>query len=412
MRAVKNTFITLLPLSASHGLMHILAAALPALSLLVKEEFQLTNTAVGLLSFAFAAATGLGNMPAGLLSDRFGGLSLISFGFFSTSILSIFLLFAPDLLSVALIFIAIGLFLGLYHPAALSYIAQSVRLKRGKVFGFHETGASIGSAITPLIAGFICFYLSWRFVYPILAVPAIALALLILTIHHEKDKGGKDSPDVPKDAPAHPPAAKNTTNDIWVFLRQIMCTGSLRRVYIAECVFGFVFGGALTFIPIFLGEAKGLDPAFAVTVASVFTVGGALGKVVGGHFSDLIGEQKVMTLGFFLVTPLFFILSFIPSLWSIITLGLAGVIFPMVLTAVITSLSKEIEPSRTGIAFGLLMLAGFGFGAISRIILGVVSDSFGITTVFYPIVIATLVGGIASCISRNRSNVSRDRRAR
>ena len=56
--------LTLLPLTASHGLMHIMAVALPAVSPLVKEEFHLTNTSVGVLTFAFAAAIGLGSMRA------------------------------------------------------------------------------------------------------------------------------------------------------------------------------------------------------------------------------------------------------------------------------------------------------------------------------------------------------------
>jgi uncharacterized membrane protein (DUF106 family) len=51
-------------------------------------------------------------------------------------------------------------------------------------------------------------------------------------------------------------------------------------------------------------------------------------------------------------------------------------------------------------AFGLLMFAGFGFGSTSRIILGLVSDSFGISAVFYPLVVAVLIGGVLNvCMS-------------
>nr|AAU82783.1 hypothetical protein GZ1C11_15 [uncultured archaeon GZfos1C11] len=155
MKTVKKMGFTLLPLSASHGVMHILATALPALSLLVKDEFQLSNTTIGLLSFAFAAAIGFGGIPSGMLSDRSDGIKLICIGFFSTALLSAFLLIVPNFLSVALIFIAIGFLLSLYHPAALSYIAKSFSETRGKAYGVHELGASIGIAIAPLIAGFI-----------------------------------------------------------------------------------------------------------------------------------------------------------------------------------------------------------------------------------------------------------------
>ncbi len=116
--------------------------------------------------------------------------------------------------------------------------------------------------------------------------------------------------------------------------------------------------------------------------------------LAGGHLTDFMGEQKVMAFGFYLVAPLFFIVPFLPLFGAILALALAGLIFPVVLPAIITTTSKEIELSRTGLAFGLLMFAGFGFGSISRLIMGVVSDSFGIAAVFYPLVIVTLAGGL------------------
>ncbi|MDI6811099.1 MAG: MFS transporter [archaeon] len=387
-RTTPSTF-TLLPLTASHGLMHIMAVALPALSLLVKEEFHLTNTAVGMLSFAFAAAIGLGSIPAGLLSDRVEGLRLIRFGFLSTALLSALLLLSRDFLAVTLVFIAMGFFLSFYHPSALSHIARSFKARLGKTYGVHETGASIGLAITPLIAGFISYYYEWRFVYLFLAVPALFIAFLLF----RKRKGGNFEVERTKqntDAHSH-------VHTLKAFLREMIRTSSIRRVYLTEGLFGFVIGGALTFIPIFLNEAKGLSPEFAVVITSVFTAGGALGKLVGGHLADFVGEQKVMAIGFFLVAPLFFIVPFLPLFWAILALALAGLIFPAVLPAIISTISKEIELSKTGVAFGLLMLAGFGFGSISRPLMGVVGDSFGISTVFYPIVIVTLAGGLLNC---------------
>lgn len=398
MKTEKNTAsaVTLLPLTASHGLMHVMAAALPVLSLLVMDEFQLTYSAVGLLSFAFAAAIGLGSILAGLLSDRFDGMRLISLGFFSTAILSALLLLTHNFLSLALIFIIMGFFLSFYHPSALSYIAKSFRVRRGKAYGVHETGASIGLAITPLIAAFISFYYGWRFVYLLLAVPAIVFAFLPLGMMKVRKggwRGGREEQKFYSDANVNVNANTND-RELRVFLRQVISTGSLRRIYVIEGLFGFVIGGALTFIPIFLNEAKGLGPELAVTITCVFTAGGAIGKFAGGHFSDIVGERKVMATGFFLVAPLFFAVPFLPLLWAILALALAGLIFPTVLPAIITTIGKEIEPSRTGIAFGLLMFAGFGVASISRLILGLVSDSFGISAVFYPIVIATLVGGL------------------
>jgi FSR family fosmidomycin resistance protein-like MFS transporter len=383
-RDAPSTF-TLLPLTTSHGLMHIMAVALPALSPLVKDEFGLTYTAVGMLSFAFAAAIGVGSIPAGLLADRFDGIVLIKLGFFVTAIFSAVLLFPRDFVSTTLIFIALGFFLSFYHPSALAHIARTFSVNRGRIYGVYEAGASIGVAISPLIAGLIAYYYGWRFVYLFLALPAFFIALVLF--------GNQ------KGIPAEVGRTRqhNDATILKAFLRQMIRTSSIRRVYLTEGLFGFVIGGAITFIPIFLNEAKGLGPEFAVTITSVFTVGGVIGKYVGGHLTDFVGGQKVMALGFFLVAPLFFSAPFLPLFWAIIALACAGMIFPMILPAIITTISTEIEQSRTGVAFGMLMLAGFGFGSLSRPLMGLVGDSFGIATVFYPLVVVTLAGGLLNC---------------
>lgn len=398
----KNTQLVpaLIPFIVLHGLMHILATTLPALSPVIKAEFELTNTGIGMLSFAFAAAIGLGSILSGMLSDRFDGIRLISMGFFSTAILSALLLLSRDFFSLTLIFIIMGFGLSFYHPSALSHIANSFKIKRGKVFGVHEIGGSVGIAITPLIAGFVCLYAGWRLIYIILAFPAIFFAFLLFKFR--RVRAGKIGWETRKQK-FHSDANAGTSADdpgLKDFLRQIISTGSIRRIYVIEGLFGFVMGGSLTFIPIFLNEAEGLSPEIAVMLTCVFTAGGAIGKFVGGHFSDLVGERKVMAYGFFLVAPLFFAVPFLPRFGAIMALALAGLIFPTVLPAIIATISREVPPSRTGMAFGLLMFAGFGFGSTSRIILGLVSDSFGISAVFYPLVVAVLIGGVLNvCMS-------------
>ena len=390
----------LIPFIVLHGLMHILATTLPALSPVVKAEFQLTNTGIGMLSFAFAAAIGLGSILSGMLSDRFDGIRLISMGFFSTAILSALLLLSRDFFSLTLIFIIMGFGLSFYHPSALSHIANSFKIKRGKVFGVHEIGGSVGIAITPLIAGFVCLYAGWRSIYIILAFPVIFFTFLLFKwVRAGKIGWATRKQKFHSDANADTSTSANDPG-LKGFIRQIISTGSIRRIYVIEGMFGFVMGGSLTFIPIFLNEAEGLSPEIAVMLTCVFTAGGAIGKFVGGHFSDLVGERKVMAYGFFLVAPLFFAVPFLPRFGAILALALAGLIFPTVLPAIIATISREVPPSRTGMAFGLLMFAGFGFGSTSRIILGLISDSFGISAVFYPIVVAVLIGGVLNvCMS-------------
>ena len=374
MRGIKDG--TLLSLTALHALMHIMATTLPALSPLVKDEFQLSNTYVGALSFTFAMATGAGSIISGFLADRYDSLRLVSYGFFGTALFVALLFLARDFLALSAVFIGMGFMLSLYHPSALSYISNTIQLRRGRAFGLHEVGGSIGLAIAPLAAGIISLYLNWRFAYLFWVFPMLFFTLLLHAISNE----------------LHP--HHHTVRPLLSTLRTLRQDAVvLMRIYLIEGLFGFIIGGALTFIPIFLNEYKGVGAQFAVILAFVFTGGGAIGKFLGGHLADIIGERRVMAAGFFIIAPLFFVAPLLPLFWCVLTLALAGIVFPAVLPAILTTISKLVEPSQRGMAFGLLMFAGFGFGSTSRLILGVVSDAFGISTVFYPIVIAAMAGG-------------------
>ncbi len=371
---IKNQ--TLLSLTFLHAFMHILATTLPALSPLVKVEFQLNNTYVGLISFVFALSTGIGSIIAGFLSDRYHPLNLICYGFFGTTIFTLLLFLSHNFFILTIVFIGMGFSLSLYHPSALSHIPRSFHARRGSAFGLHEVGGSTGLAVAPLAAGIISYCFNWRFAYLFWVFPMIFLVFMLM-----KSRINDTNDD--------PPSFK-------LFLTQSLRNEAVMRIYLIESLFGFVIGGALTFIPIFLNEARGVAPQFAVILACVFTGGGAIGKFIGGHFSDIADERHVMAAGFFIIAPLFLVAPLLPLFWCILTFAVAGVIFPAVLPAILTTMSKEIEPSQLGMAFGILMFAGFGFGSTSRLILGVVSDAFGIDAVFYPIVIAALVGGIVN----------------
>jgi len=87
-----------------------------------------------------------------------------------------------------------------------------------------------------------------------------------------------------------------------------------------------------------------------VILAFVFTGGGAIGKFLGGHLSDIIGERRVMAAGFFIIAPLFFVAPLLPLFWCVLTLALAGIVFPAVLPAILTTISKLVEPSQRGMA--------------------------------------------------------------
>jgi len=60
-------------ISVGHFFSHFVMLALPPLFLLVKPELNISYAALGGIVSAFAATTAMGQIPAGVLVDRFGG---------------------------------------------------------------------------------------------------------------------------------------------------------------------------------------------------------------------------------------------------------------------------------------------------------------------------------------------------
>ena len=417
-RRERGIFAILLLLIASHGLVHGISAALPAVLPIIKSEFGLNYTEVGMISFSMGASLGIMGVFAGLLSDKSGDklLEILGWSIFSSAVISIFAVFARNFLAVLLFFTLLGIFLSFYHPFSLSFIARAFKERRGRAFGTHEIGANLGLASAPALAGALAPSLGWRTFFAFLAVPAFLAAILILRTASRarmtEREGERERACVRRAGERgvfDPPPTQRNCCCWWcefaVFLARLREQRSLLRLYLAECTFGFVVGGASTFIPLYL-VAKGFGVALAGSLTGAFLAAGAVGKYLGGVLSDALGG-KAIPLGFLFATPLFFVVPLLPNALAVPVLIIAGMTFPMSLSAIITGIGEQ--NTQRGLSFGFLMLAGFGFGSISRPILGIASDILGIHSIFFILALASLLGGllnlsdISAKIHKNRT---------
>ena len=87
-------------------------------------------------------------------------------------------------------------------------------------------------------------------------------------------------------------------------------------------------------------------------------------------------------LGFFFTFLFLVLASFLKGLFLIPALILAGISLFMILPALFV-FTSQVALVDLGLAYGIQILSGSGFGAFSRIIAGVVSDFLGIRYVFF-----------------------------
>jgi len=194
MRIKDNNKLRFGLITFSHVLIHVFPASFAPLLPLIRVEFDLSYTAVGILTFTLGLCCALSGILAGIVSDKIDRIKLILSMFLLTGIFSSAVILMSTLTGTLLLLILLFLSIGIFHPSVYSYLSDKYSKNTGKVFGIFEAGGSVGILIAPLVAGVVGSYLGWRYVYTLWAFPAFATAFLFyrLSLKNKLSDGGRN----------------------------------------------------------------------------------------------------------------------------------------------------------------------------------------------------------------------------
>ncbi|HVE48594.1 MAG TPA: MFS transporter [Casimicrobiaceae bacterium] len=166
----------------AHSVSHFFQLALPPLFPLLKAEFGVSWTLLGVLVGVFYAASGIAQFAAGFLVDKmgarpvlFGGLALLAGGTLVAS-------FAPGLWWLYPIVALMGLGNGVFHPADFAILNANVDPRRlGHAYSTHGIGGNLGYALAPIVSFGLAALLGWRGSLAVMAsVGLVVLGLLAM----------------------------------------------------------------------------------------------------------------------------------------------------------------------------------------------------------------------------------------
>ena len=136
---------------AAHGASHFFHLVLPPLFPILKEEFDVSFSALALLTTCFYGVSGIAQTLAGFLVDRFGARNILLGGLtlLATSVIGYGL--ATEFWMLLLFSLLAGLGNSVFHPADLSILTQKVTtLRLGKAYGVHAFSGNVGWAAAPV----------------------------------------------------------------------------------------------------------------------------------------------------------------------------------------------------------------------------------------------------------------------
>ncbi|MBI1900535.1 MAG: MFS transporter [Planctomycetia bacterium] len=121
----------------------------------IKQDLQLSDDQIGNILAIFYVAYGLGQVPAGWLTDRFGARKMLTLYILIWSVFTALTGFATGFLSLLLFRFGFGLGQAGAYPAASSLLRKWVEFpKRGLASAVVSSGGRIGGVLAPVLTGY------------------------------------------------------------------------------------------------------------------------------------------------------------------------------------------------------------------------------------------------------------------
>lgn len=176
-------------IGAAHFMSHFFQLALAPVFPLLKDEFDVSWTALGGVMTTFYAFSGFSQAVVGVWCDRYGaaralymGLALLALSVAAAGLVPVFWLFYP-LAALA------GIGNSVFHPADLSILSTRVSQGRlGRAYSVHGLSGTLGYATSPVVIGTLAFTIGWR---PALVIAGvIGLVVLAILSRFDETLGG------------------------------------------------------------------------------------------------------------------------------------------------------------------------------------------------------------------------------
>ncbi|OTG79843.1 MFS transporter [Acinetobacter sp. ANC 4558] len=351
----------------AHLLNDLIQAALPAIYPLLKDNFSLSFTQIGLISLVYQVTASLLQPWIGLYTDKHPKPYLLPLGMVVTLLGIILLALSSSFYMLLVSASLIGVGSSTFHPEA----SRVARMASGGRFGTAQStfqvGGNTGSAIGPLLAAAIIIpngqaATAWLILFACIAI-WVLFRVSRWTINHAKTQLNKISA-VPS-VNLHGRTLKKALTILSILML-------VKFTYIASLTNYYTF---------YLIKKFDLSLQDSQLFLFAFLAAVAVGTYFGGPVGDRIGRRAVIWVSFLGMAPFALLLPYANLLWTCILAIAAGLIMSSAFSAMVVY-AQEAVPGRVGMVAGLMFGLMFGVSGIAAAGLGYLADINGIEWVF------------------------------
>ncbi len=382
-RGMGTAWAVLIAISLCHMINDVMQSMLAAIYPLLRQEFALSYTQIGIMTLAFQVTASLLQPVVGLVTDRHPQPRSLAVGMASTFCGVLLLAFAPGYQALLIGAMLIGMGSAVFHPES----SRVARLASGGRFAtaqsLFQLGGNFGQSLGPLLAAFIVVPLG----RPAVAWFAVAAALGVGLLYQVGSwaEGRRRATAATQDIALRLPRP--------VVIRAIAVLAVLtftKNIYTASMNSYFTF---------FTIDRFGLTAQGSQLMLFLFLAGMAAGVMLGGLLGDRVGPLRVIWFSILGVLPFSLMLPHV----GLVATGILAVLIGMILASAFPAIvvfAQELVPGRTGMVAGLFFGFSFGMGGISAAALGVLADAQGIRTVFLICSVLPILGILTVLLPR------------
>lgn len=360
----------LFALSLSHLLNDTLQSLIPAIYPIIKSNYNLTFSQIGLITLTFQLAASLFQPLVGLYTDKkpqpyslAAGMTFTLTGLITLSFANHFYLI---LISVALI----GTGSSIFHPESSRIANAASGGKRGLAQSVFQVGGNAGSSFGPLLAAGIIVPHGQQSIllFTLLAVIAITVLRWVGTWYKKYILSRQHS-------------KKNTweSYDNKLPKRKVI----LAVVILLILIFSkyFYMASLTNYFTFYMIEKFNVSIQTSQVYLFIFLFSIATGTLLGGPIGDRIGRKYVIWGSILGTAPFAILLPYANLFWTTVLIIPIGVILASAFSAILVY-AQELIPGKLGLVAGLFFGFAFGMGGLGSALIGNLIDKTDIYFVF------------------------------
>lgn len=363
----QTAYSVLYAISFAHLLNDMLQAVIPAIYPIIKEDFHLDFTDIGLVTLTYQLTASILQPFVGLYTDRHPKPFSLAIGMGISLLGLVSLALSPSFFWILASVGLIGIGSSIFHPdsSRVAYLASGG--KRGLAQSIFQLGGNAGSALGPLLAALLVVSYGQRSVMWFGVAALIGIILLT--------RIGKWYKTVAL------PKVNKTVESASSGLSQRRVLLSLLILLVLIFSKYFYLAGMTSYFTFYLMDKFQLGVKSAQIHLFIFLAAIAVGTLAGGPLGDRFGRKYIIWISILGAAPFTLLMPHANLFWTTILSICTGLLISSAFSAIIVY-AQELVPGKVGMIAGLFFGFAFGMGGLGSALLGKLADYTSITYVF------------------------------